>query len=321
MIINSLSHGPDNDYIRVPEAACDKLIRSGNSVYLSVYMFTLHSFYQGKTDITNGFIADSLHINIIDVVNAFLYCSSEGLVKIHNFLSIEDAEFDIEICFDICSKTRLSDFKPHYRTSEISKKIAEDGKLSQMYKIVSGILGKTLSSADIEVLYSMHDYYRLPAEVIVVMIEYFVARGVNTMRKLEKEAQKWADAGVDTVAKAKKHIKKREELLSYVSSVRRIVGANERKLTVKEIEFVTKWQTELKATFEQIKEAYEITVNNTGKVSFNYMNKVLEGRVKEQKGVATAKNEKPKKPRYDHDELERRAFLKIAGKGGVGNGV
>jgi len=319
MIINSISAGPDSDFIRVPEAACDKLIQSGTSVYLSVYMFTLSLYYKGKTDITNGFIADALHINIIDVVNAFLYCSSQGLVKIHNFLSVEDAEFDIELCFDIKSKVKLSDFKPHYRSSEISKKIAEDGKLSQMYKIVSGLLGRTFSSAEIEVLYSMHDYYRLPAEVIVVMIEYFAGKGKTTMHKLEKEAQKWAEAGVDTVAKAKKHIKKREEFLSYAGVVKRIVGANERKLTTKEKEFVLKWQTELKATPDAIKEAYEITVNNTGKVSFNYMNKVLEGRAQE-KQQPTAKKEPAKKSKYDYSELERRAFLKVA-KGGVKDGV
>lgn len=320
MIINPISSGPEGDYIRVPEAACDKLIQSGKSVYLSVYMFALSQYYKGKTDITNGFIADALHINIIDVVNAFLYCSSQGLVKIHNFLSVEDAEFDIELCFDVKSRVNLSDFKPQYRTGEISKKIASDGKLSQMYKIVSTILGKTLSSADIEVLYSMHDYYRLPPEVIVVMTEYFVSRGVTTMRKLEKEAQKWSENNVDTVAKAKRHIKKREEFLSYAGAVKRIVGAIERKLTTKELEFIGKWQ-ELRATPDAIKEAYEITINNTGKLSFNYMNKVLEARINEKEKPTPAKRENAKKPRYDFSELEKKAFRKVTGEGGVKNGV
>lgn len=317
MIINLISKGPDNDYIRVPEAACEKLIRSGNSVYLAVYMFLLSEFYKGKTDITNGYIADSLHINIIDVVNAFLYCSSEGLVKIHNFVDVTDSEFDIEICFDVCLSKRFSDFKPNYRTGEISEKIAQDSKLSQMYKIVSGILGKTFSSADIEILYSMHDYYGLPAEVIVVMVEYFVSRGVKTMRKLEKEAQKWSENGVDTVTKAKKHIKKREEFLSFTGTIKRIVGANERKLTTKELEFAAKWQTELKATPEQIKKAYEITVDQTGKLSFNYMNKVLEGLVS---GGTTPKKDTQRKSRYNFSELERRAFESIS-KGGVKDGI
>ncbi len=320
MIINPISSGPDSDFIRVPEAACDKLIQSGKSVYLSVYMFAMTQYYKGKTDITNGFIADALHINIIDVVNAFLYCSSQGLVKIHNFLSVEDAEFDVELCFDVKSRVNLSDFKPQYKSGEISKKIASDGKLSQMYKIVSTILGKTLSSADIEVLYSMHDYYRLPPEVIVVMTEYFVSRGVTTMRKLEKEAQKWSEADVDTVAKAKRYIKKREEFLSYAGAVKRIVGAIERKLTTKELEFIGKWQG-LRATPDAIKEAYEITINNTGKLSFNYMNKVLEAKVSEKEKPVPAKRENAKKPRYDFSELEKKAFRKVTGEGGVKNGI
>ncbi len=316
MIINPISSGPDKNYIKIPECACDKLIQSGKSVYLAVYMFALSQYYKGKTDITNGFIADTLHINIIDVVNAFLYCSSEGLVKIHNFVSVADAEFDIELCFDISGKVALSDFKPNYRGSEISKKVAEDSKLSQMYKIVSGFLGKTLSSADIEILYSLHDYYGMTPEVILVMIEYFVSRGVTTMRKLEKEAQKWVENGVDTVAKAKKHIKKREEFLSYANTVKRIVGAIERKLTTKELEFITKWQTEFKSTPEQIKEAYEITVDKTGKLSFNYMNKILENGVRDGKGALTPQKPTPKKPRYDYSELEKRAFMKVT-KGGA----
>jgi len=316
MIISPMSEGPENEYIRVPSAACDKLIQSGKSVYLAVYMFALSQYYRGKTDITNGFIADSLHINIIDVVNAFLYCSSEGLVKIHNFTSVSDAEFDIEICFDVCTNMKLLDYKPHYRSGEISRKIAEDSKLSQMYKIVSGILGKTLSSADIEVLFSMHDYYRLPAEVIVVMIEYFAQKGRVTMKKLEKEAQKWSQNGVDTVTKAKKYIKKREELLSYAGNVKRIVGANERKLTAKELEFISKWQQE-GATYDDIENAYEITVNQTGKLSFNYMNKVLEGKIKDKKET---KPKNDKKSRYNYDEIKKRAFSNVI-KGGVKDGV
>lgn len=316
MIINPISAGPDSNFIRVPELACDKLIQSGKSTYLAVYMFALSQYYKGKTDITNGFIADALHVNIVDVVNAFLYCSSQGLVKIHNFVDVTDTDFDIELCFDLCGKVAMADFKPNYSGSEISKKIKEDSKLSQMYKIVSTTLGKNLSSADIEILYSLHDYYGMTPEVILVMIEYLVSHGISTMRKIEKEAQKWIENGVDTVAKAKRHIKKRDELLSYANTVKRIVGAIERKLTTKEVEFITKWQTEYKATPEQIKEAYEITVDKTGKLSFNYMNKILESNRAGAKSTFVSAKENVKKSRYNYSELERRAFKNVT-EGGV----
>ena len=326
MILNPISQGPESDYIRVPEAACEKLIQTGNTVYLAVYLYALGLFYKGKTDVSNGYIADALHLNIIDVVNAFLFCVSEGLLKVHNFTSVSDADFDIEFCFDVKLKTRQTDFRPHYNGGEISRKIAENSKLAQTYKIVSGILGKNLSSSDIELLYSMYDYYGLPAEVIAVMIEYFASKGKTTMRSLEREAQKWSEFGVDSVLKAKQYIKKREDLLTYASQVRRVIGANERKLTTKELEYINKWQNDLKMQIDDIRAAYERTVENTGKVSFAYMNRILENRHKEK-----TSGEPPKKPlpntktttksRYNYEEIERKTFLNVTRKGGDKDGV
>lgn len=327
MILNPISSGPEHGFIKVPEAACEKLIKTGNTVYLAVYMYALAQYYKGKTDISNGFIADCLHINVIDVVNAFLFCASEGLVTVHNFTSVSDAEFDIEFRFDaVCTNAR-ADFRPHYKNGEIAKRIEENSKLAQTYKIVSGILGKTLSTSDIELLYSMHDYYGLTPEVIVVMVEYFSSKGKTTMRQLEREAQKWAENGIDTVAKANRHIKKREELLSYAGEVKRIIGAIERKFTTKELDFINKWHSELKMSTDEIRKAYEITVENTGKVPFGYMDKILENRRREQE---TGVKETPKKKnettlshnsRYNFEEIERKTFLNVTRKGGESNGI
>lgn len=325
MILNPISQGPESGFIKVPESAAQKLIQTGNTVYLAVYMFALSEFYKGKTNISNGYIADFLHINIIDVVNSFLYCASEGLVKVHNFTSVSDAEFDIEFIFDVKLNTKSSGFKPNYKSGEIGKRVSENSKLAQVYKIVSGILGKNLSSSDVELLYSMYDYYGLPAEVIVVMIEYFASKGKTTMRALEREAQKWAEHEIDSVSKANAFIKKREELLSYAAKVRRVIGANERKLTTKELEYINKWQNEYKAGIDEVKSAYEITVDNTGKPSFAYMNKILESKAQERKNGKTQTPPKTsggtRKSRYDYDEIERRTFLNVTKKGGGQNGV
>lgn len=325
LILNPISSGPERDFIKVPETACEKLTRTGNTMYLAVYIFALGQYYKGKTDISNGFIADCLHINIIDVVNAFLFCASEGFVKIHNFTSVADAEFDVEFCFDLPCKIKQADVRPHYRGSEIAKRIEENSKLSQTYKIVSGILGKNLSSTDTELLYSMYDYYGLSPEVIVVMVEYFASKGKTTMRQLEREAQKWSENGIDTVSKANCFIKKREELLSFAGTVRRIIGANERKLTTRELEYINKWQEVFHMQAEDIQKAYEITVENTGKVAFGYMNRILESwHTERETGVkeqTNAKLKSVKKSRYNYEEIERKTFLNVTRKGGETSGL
>ena len=74
------------------------------------------------------------------------------------------------------------------------------------------------------------------------------------------------------------------------------------------------------------KYAKNVTVENTGKLSFAYMNKILESKANEKKGVQsmTASLKNPlgaKKSRYNYDEIERRTFLNVTKKGGEQNGI
>ena len=324
MIINQTQEGAQEQYFKVPNAVVDRCINEGSPVYLMVYLFALRQLEAGNTAISNSQIAQTLRVSEIDVVNAFLFYSSKGLIKIHNFTSVDDVDFDIEFCFAVSKNTNV-EFRPHYKASEISRQLSDNPKVSQMYRMVGQIMGKTLSTADTELLYSLYDYYGLPAEVILVMVEYFVSKGKRSMRTIEKEAAKWASGGIDTVEKARKHIKKREEFLSYAYRVRSIMGINERSLTTKELEYINRWQNEFKMDFDMVKAAFELTVNQTGKLSFAYMNKIMESWKQDgiKKPVDLQKDKKPLskgqtqkgKGSYDFAELEKAAMRKVIGGG------
>lgn len=315
MIIESKIRGDHNGYIALPVRAAELLTEAGCPTYLSVYVFALYQHEKGNLNITNGYIADALKISKIDVVNAFLFYSSQGLIKIHNFTSVDDGDFDIEFCFsESCSKTALP-FKPSYKCSEISRRLQDNPKMCQMYKMVGQILGKTLSSADTELLYSFHDYYGLPIEVILVLIEYYVSKGKHSMKYIEKEAGKWASAGIDSIQKAKAYIDKREEFLSYTSRVRTALGIQERRLTTRELGYIHNWQSECKMSLDMVKQAYELTVNQTGKLSFAYMNKIIEswakGGIYVPQDIGKQKKpeaKQPKNSRYNFADLQRQAL-------------
>ncbi len=319
MIVNSKTLDIQTT-LPVPGAVADLLAEGCPSVYLSVYVYALRQLVLGNYSVSNEAIGQALKINTMDVVNAFLFYSSRGLVKVHRFTNVNDSDFDIEFCFDaVCEKTPLP-FKPSYKVSEISRHLQENPRVSQMYKIVSQILGKTLSSADTELLYSFYDYYALPVEVIIVMIEYYVSKGKRSMKQLEKEAGKWATAGIDTVEKARLHIKKREEFLSYASRVRAQLSVGDRRFTERELTLMNKWQNELHMSIDMVKAAYEKTVNQTGRCSFAYMNKILESWAQEQITTPEALRKKsttapvPKKKtaaRYDFDALQKRALENV----------
>ncbi len=315
MIVNSKNICPDHSCFYVPQRIADLLAEGCPATYASVYLYALKQFHAGNVNISNDWIAEALKLSRIDVVNAFLFYSSQGLLKIHRFTSVDDGDFDIEFCFESQSGTMAPPFRPNYKSSEISRYLSENPRMSQMYRIVGQILGKTLSSADTELLYSFHDYYGLPVEVVTVLIEYYVSKGKRSMKYIEKEVGKWAAAGVNTVKKAKAYIEKREEFLSYASRVRSILGIQERHLSTRELTYINQWQSQFAMPLDMVKAAFERTVNQTGKLSFAYMNKILESWSKDnirttgdvQKKKSTVSNS-GKPSRYDFDTLQKRTF-------------
>lgn len=317
MIINSKTPCPEHGSFLVPERVADLLAKGEcPATYLAIYIYALRQYQAGNQNISNDRIAEELKVSLIDVVNAFLFYSSQGLLKIHNFTSVDNGDFDIEFCFECKSGVCAPPFRPSYKSSEISRRLSENPRMSQMYKMVGQILGKTLSSADTELLYSFHDYYGLPIEVIIVLIEYYVSKDKRSMKFIEKEVGKWASAGVNTIKKAKAYIEKREAFLSYAGQVRTALGIQERRLSTRELTYIKNWQNEFAMSIDMVKLAFEATVNQTGKLSFAYMNKILESW--SQNGFCKPEDISKKKTtkdnrtsRYDFDALQRRAFEAI----------
>jgi len=316
MIVNSKTPCPAHGSFPIPERVAD-LLANGEcpSTYLAVYIYALRQYQSGNQNISNDRIAEELKVSLIDVVNAFLFYSSQGLLKIHNFTSVDNGDFDIEFCFSAETGVSVPPFRPCYKSSEISRRLSENPRMSQMYKMVGQILGKTLSSADTELLYSFHDYYGLPIEVIIVLIEYYVSKDKRSMKFIEKEVGKWASAGVNTIKKAKAYIEKREAFLSYAGQVRTILGIHERHLSTRELTYINKWQNELSMSLDMVRKAFELTVDQTGRLSFAYMNKIMESwaadNIRKQEDIkrdTKAKGKESKKSRYDFDALQRLAF-------------
>ncbi|MBE7037189.1 MAG: DnaD domain protein [Ruminococcaceae bacterium] len=315
MIVNSKTPCPAHGSFPIPERVAD-LLANGEcpSTYLAVYIYALRQYQSGNQNISNDRIAEELKVSLIDVVNAFLFYSSQGLLKIHNFTSVDNGDFDIEFCFSAETGVSVPPFRPCYKSSEISRRLSENPRMSQMYKMVGQILGKTLSSADTELLYSFHDYYGLPIEVIIVLIEYYVSKDKRSMKFIEKEVGKWASAGVNTIKKAKAYIEKREAFLSYAGQVRSALGIQERRLSTRELTYINNWQNEFSMPLDMVKLAFEATVNQTGKLSFAYMNKILESWSQNgfRKPEDVSKKKIPTKDnrtgRYDFDALQRRTF-------------
>ena len=264
----------------------DKYMCGANATFVKVYIYALRLSYDNSSS-SFGLkdIGDALGILESDVVSAFKYWDSVGVVK---FSNAPDGDFSLEflILSDTSEKKAVnaeetiepvkeSTDKPTYTAKEIAIYIQNDKGIKNMYEVASKILGKPLSTNDTIILYSFYDWLRLPKDVILILLEYCVTLGKANMRYIEKVAISWADQEINTVRRANKFVNKQNERHSYLSNLKKILQIKDRDFSEYELKFIDEWTSTLKATEEDIKKAYELTIINTSKLSFPYMNKIL----------------------------------------------
>lgn len=178
-------------------------------------------------------------------------------------------------------------------------------------------LGKSLKTSDIASLAAMYDWAGLPVDVVLIILEYCKALGKTNFRYIEKVAESWLNNGIDTFEKAEHYIKDRLEADVRERLIKSAFGIYDRALTTKESEFVKLWLDGYHLDISIIKLAYERCIENTGKMSFPYINKILTGwhsqnittpeqATKAEEAFSRQKNEpKKSKSSYDIDEFEQ----------------
>ena len=92
---------------------------------------------------------------------------------------------------------------------------------------------------------------------------------------MEKVAINWSETGITTFDAAQSHLNALKEQNEIIGNIKKILQISGRKFTDSEMKYINDWINNLKASPEQIKEAYDITILNTSKLSYQYMNKVL----------------------------------------------
>jgi DnaD/phage-associated family protein len=120
----------------------------------------------------------------------------------------------------------------------------------------------------------MHDYLGLATDVILMLIAYCMSADKGNISYIERIACSWAEQGINTLEAAQEEIKRLEDSKSFTGTIMRIFGMN-RRPTPKQQQFIDSWKSKSYST-ELIEYAYEKTVESIDKVSFPYINSILE---------------------------------------------
>ena len=162
------------------------------------------------------------------------------------------------------------------------KRSESDPAFSTIIEEAKRVMGKPLSSPDIKTLFGIYDHFGMPAEVVLLMLNYcglvferkYGAQRRPSMRAFEKEALWWANREILTMEAAEEYIQWANRRTGDVGRVKEALGIRGRELVKSELERINSW-LDMGFTDEVIAIAYERTVTNTGALKWNYMDKIL----------------------------------------------
>lgn len=200
---------------------------------------------------------------------------------------------------NISNNTKPVDISPLKRTvlpsSEISSIIRSDKNIAELFKIAETHLGILNNSMQNSLIW-MYNYLGMKKEVIITLICYCVQIDKRSASYIEKVASDWTEREINTLESATAEVVRLNSVHTFTNEIKRMFELV-RTPTSKQREFISQWQT-AGYSLELIHCAYEKTVEQINKVSFEYINKILlswkENGYKTPGDVKNAKNENRK---------------------------
>ena len=155
-----------------------------------------------------------------------------------------------------------------------------NSELSFLLDCLEERLKRPVTTVEYKSIVHMMEYLKLPADVIIMAIEYCISIDKVNARYWEKVCTSWADKGIATHELAEQYLTLIKNAKSTENKVKRVFGITNRNLIDSEKEAIAKWTQEYLFDIDVIKLAYERTIISINKLSFPYINKIhknLEG--------------------------------------------
>lgn len=260
----------------VPTDIVDNHIRIANADQLKVLLWILRTS-PDNPDI--GEMCKALKMDKADALDYLQYWQNSGvLLGDGEQLEISASAPASPVPEKVTEKPAVQDVavvasKPS--SAEIALRIDESPEIGHLFNEAQQKLGKTIGYDGQCTLLLLHDRYGLPVEVLFMLIDYCVSVGKLNYGYIEAVGKDWGNREIDTVIKAAEQI----ESLNKTNRLWRLLatygGISATRPTAKQTEYLLRWSDEWHFGIEMIQLAFDEMMDNIGKVSFAYMDKIL----------------------------------------------
>lgn len=308
----------------VPAEVTDKHLKLAGAAQIKVLLWLLRHAAENPT---TEQLCKALNMQRADAADAMQYWVECGIVLADG----KEAQPEEQPQYAVAAKSEVPQETPSEipyvrpTAEQILIRTKESAEIHFMFNEAQKKLGRTIGYDGQSTLLMIHDSYGLPVEVLLMLIEYCVSINKSSLAYISKAAKTWSEKEIDSIEKADEQIQLLRRCDGTWKRLCELTGISTPRPTASQSNFLSHWTNELKFDIDMIYLAYEEMANHTDKISFPYMNKVLQNwydtgiksaaDIEEAKQQRTAEKTKPakqKKPSgyeasYDIDEFNRRS--------------
>jgi DnaD/phage-associated family protein len=299
---------------------CEAVDRYINEATVNEIKVLLYIYRHSGSKLSLEQLCEALGMNPEEALRTINYWSEKKLFtySISNQVTNETAATQHkEAAAAAAPPKRVIDIPAQLTADEITKLALYNPEIKFLLNAVPERLGRTITQSECSSIIYLYEGVGLPADVILMVIEYCVSIGKSKIQYVVKTAVGWAEDGVDTHELAESKIKALEARRSFEGQIKGIMGITGRVLTPTEREYLNRWLNEYNTPAGLVKLAYEKCIDRTGKLTFSYINSILKSW--HEKGFSTedqAKNEnkpisKQKNPSFNVDEYINFSMKKL----------
>ncbi len=294
------------DVITIPGIFIDTYMIEANGEFVKIYLYLLRAMTNPNISVSVSQMADLFDHTEKDILRALTYWEKLGLLRLgfnseHHLTDIslldafnkqnkkqeQETNIDQVVAQAAIAKSEpLSNSEPTSYTADVTvpsiEELSNDNKFTELLFIAQAYMKTTFSPTDCNKIAYWYALFNRSSEIIEYLVEYCVENGHNSMRYMEKVALNWHKEGLFTLPAIREYCQNRNKS---TYAVMKAFGINDRQPGNLESEYINKWSNTFGFSTDLIVLACEKTLSLTGKVSFQYADKILT--VWKEKGVTS----------------------------------
>lgn len=274
-----------NSVFCVPAVVVDKYLKLTGESDIKVLLFLLRN---SGSEFSEKEIAEELHLTEEQVEESILFwkqrkiLSVDELGEITPLITVESNVYK-EKAQELAETSSISDNNVHkvnlertpdFPPVEIAKTVRASDEADYLFKHCEALYGRPLKHNEQRTLMLILEDACLPVEVALILVDCCFSIKKATPAYMRTLAVEWAESQINTIEKAERRMDETVNLNGAVERFRKMFEVNS-AFSKQQKDMINTWVNRYQFSDEMINEAYQRTLNATGKLAFPYMNKVL----------------------------------------------